>query len=263
MRLIKQYALVYREYLSNCFAEAMSYRLHFFLLIIMDLLFYASVLGSVEFLFQHVDHIGLWNRTQFMLFLSFMLAIEHLHMTFISENFWNFSFDIRTGRLDFILLKPIATPFVVFFKVMRPGTLINALFPWGYLIYFGNQLHFVLWQWLCLPLLVLAGLTLLTAIEILISMSMFWIIESFGVNLLRLQLQQISRWPEFIFQGPSRLIFGLLMPVLVVGSAPVQFLLDPHQWPGLVKMAALIVLACYLTALAWRKGLASYESASS
>jgi ABC-2 type transport system permease protein len=262
MRTLRHYAGIYREFVNNCFAAALTYRLHFILLIVMDLLFYLSILGSVDFLFAHLDHIGPWGRSQFMFFMSFMIAVEHLHMTFISENFWEFSYDVRMGRLDFILLKPVGALFIIFFRSMRPGTLLNGFFPWAYLIYFGRELGLGPLQWLALPGLVLFSLALLTSVEILISMSMFWIVESMGVNFFRMQLQQLARWPDFVYQYFARKFFSFVVPVLLVGSAPVSFLLD-GQWPGLVKMIGLMLLSWVLIGYFWRKGLASYESASS
>ena len=86
--MIKKYTSVYREYINHAFAEALSYRAHFVLLIIMDLLFYASLIFSVDFIFDHIDHLGPWERSEFLFFISFMLAIDHIHMTLVSESFW-------------------------------------------------------------------------------------------------------------------------------------------------------------------------------
>ncbi|MBF2055437.1 MAG: ABC-2 family transporter protein [Candidatus Sericytochromatia bacterium] len=263
MPLLRRYALIYREYVNNCVAEALSYRLHFVLLIVMDLLFYLSLLGGVDFLFQHLDQIGPWNRQAFLFFMAFMIAVEHLHMTFVSENFWAFSHDIRTGKLDFILLKPAAALFIVFFRAMRPATLLLGLFPWGLLGWYGSQLGLLWWQWLLLPPLVLLGLALLTSVEILISMSMFWLVESMGINFLRMQLQQLSRWPDFIYGYFAQKFFGLAVPVLLVGSAPVRFVLNPHDTSGLLWLLGLMGLSWLLTAFFWRRGLRAYESASS
>ncbi|PIQ24131.1 hypothetical protein COW36_10820 [bacterium (Candidatus Blackallbacteria) CG17_big_fil_post_rev_8_21_14_2_50_48_46] len=263
MSVLKHYGGIYREYVNNCFAAAMSYRLHFVLLIVMDLVFYATILGSVDFLFAHLSQIGPWGRSEFMFFMAFMIAVEHLHMTFVSENFWEFSYDIRTGRLDFILIKPVAALFVIFFRSMRPGTLLNGFFTWYFLWYYGQILHFSAWQWLLLPPLVLLGLALLTSIEILLCMSMFWIVESMGINFMRMQFQQVSRWPDFVYQYFAQKFFSFVIPVLLVGSAPVRFLFNPVEWQGLVWMGFLLLLCWFLIGFFWRKGLASYESASS
>lgn len=263
LRRLRIYSAVYRMFISNCFAAASSFRLHFVLLIVMDQLFYLSMLGSVDFIFDHVETIGAWRREQFMFFVAFMLAVDHLHMTFVSESFWDFSFDLRTGRLDFILLRPLNTLFSIFARLVRPATMVNFFIPWGLLIYFGQQLALPALSWILLAPLVLLALFLLTAIEILFSMLMFWTIEAYGINFLRMQLQAIARWPDFIYQGFAKRFFTLFVPILLVGSAPVRFLLDHGQWQGLVGMLLALGIVSLLIGWVWRLGLRSYESASS
>ena len=118
-------------------------------------------------------------------------------------------------------------------------------------------------QWLMIPLLVVLALTLLVSIEILISMSMFWTIESFGINFLRMQLQQLSRWPDFIFKNMARKVFTYLVPVLLVGSVPVKVLLGEQPLTLLLSMVAATLVFWPLIYFFWRLGLRKYESASS
>ena len=260
---IRHYSGVYGRFLSTCFAAASSYRLHFVLLIVMDQLFYLSMLGSVDFIYQHVEKIGSWNRDAFMFFIGFMLAVDHLHMSFVSESFWDFSFDIRTGKLDFILLRPLNTLFNIFARQIRPASLVNVFTPWAVMIYFGSRLGLDQIAWVTLLPLVILSLILLSSLEILLSMLMFWTVESMGINFLRIQLQAISRWPEFIYQGFARRFFTLVIPILLVGSAPVNFLLDHGQWREVAFMGVALILCWAVTGLAWRAGLRAYESASS
>jgi len=260
---LKQYLGVYREFIGNSFSQAMSFRVHFVLLIVMDLLFYFSSLASVDFIFNHVERIGPWNRDEFLFFVSFMLAVDHLHMTFISESFWTFSYEVRTGRLDFILLKPIGALFNVFFRFIRPASLCNIFVPWACMFYFGNKAEISGVTWILIPPMLVLSLTLLVSLEILLSMSMFWVIESFGINFLRMQFQQMARWPDFVYRYFARKTFTIIIPILLIGSAPVRFLFDQKDWPILAGMIAWILLSWWLIKIAWHKGLKRYESASS
>jgi ABC-2 type transport system permease protein len=260
---MKKYCLLYREFFNTCLAEATTYRFHFILVIFMDLLFYACSLASVDFIFDYVKVIGPWQRDEFMFFIAFMLAIDHLHMTFISESFWNFSGDIRTGKLDFVLIKPMNSLFSIFFRFIRPATALNAIFPWGALFYFGNGAGIELWGYLLLPPLVLTSLSLLVMLEILISMLMFWTVESFGINFLRIQFQQLSRWPDFVYRYFARKAFTVFFPILLVGSAPVHFLLDASEWDYLLWIAVAIGASAFAIKIFWQLGLKKYESASS
>jgi ABC-2 type transport system permease protein len=262
-RLIHYYARLYRGYISVCAAQALSFRLHFLLLIIVDLFFYASSFGTVSFIFGHVDAIGPWNRHEFLFFVAFILAVDQLHMSLFTMAFWEFSADLRLGRLDFWLVKPANIIFIVFFRHIRFATLLLVPLVWSVLIYLGLQLHLSITDWIILPGLVLTALTLLVTIEICLSAAMFWTIESVGINFLRMQIQSVGRWPDFVYQYLFRKIFTVFVPILLVASTPVHVLLDSKPMYSLLVLAGVIVALWGVIGLLWRAGLHQYESASS
>lgn len=262
-RQINRYKNIYFEFLKNSISQSTSFRAHFVLLILVDLVFYLTSLFTIDFIFQYSGHIGEWNRSQFLFFASFMLIIDHLHMTFFSESFWEFSFSIRTGNLDFVLLKPISALFSLFFRYFRPASLFNFIVPWSSMIYFGIEAELSLISWLSIPFLALLGLTLILSIEILVSMLNFLTVEGYGVNFLRMQIQAMSRWPDFVFNYLSRKIFTLLIPVLMVGSYPIRFIFDNSRWMDLVYLIGTTGIIWILIQFTWKLGLRYYESASS
>ncbi|MBP9706852.1 MAG: ABC-2 family transporter protein [Oligoflexales bacterium] len=257
------YFSIYKQFLTINVAAASQFRLNFVLLILMDMIAYTSSLLLVDFIYKHVEQIGIWQRNEFMFFISFMLVVDHLHMTFVSENFWNFAYDIRTGRFDFNLLKPVSSIFISFFYYIRPASLLVLPFPWACLIYFGLQSDLSHMAWVSLPFLIVLSLGFWVCFEILLSISTFWLIEGYGINFLRVQLQQISRWPDFSFSHLVRKFFILFIPVLVVGSFPVRFLLDQRAWMYIVYMLAGLLVLVFLIRRLWGVGLKYYESASS
>lgn len=248
---------------STSFSLAMSFRLNFFLLIVMDLFFYFSSLATVSIIFDHVQTIGPWNKDQLMFFTSFMLCVDHLHMTLISESFWVFSRDLKTGNVDFILLRPIHSIFSIFFRHVRASSLCNIFIIWACLIYFGLKIDLPILSWICLPFLVILSFALLAILEIIISTSMFWMTEGMGINFLRMQMQNLSRWPDFIYSKLSRRVFKVFFPILLIGSAPVHFLLDHSSWIYLIYLIIAIVLSYLALITLWKIALRQYESASS
>ncbi len=257
------YLDVYRQFVAASFAQAMSFRGHFILVAIMDLLFYVSAIITADILFNTIPSMGDWNRYHFLFFVSFMLTVEHLHITFISESFWVFSDDIKTGNLDYKLLRPLGTLFTVLFSRLRPGTLFNFFVPWGLLIYYGSILELTLTKWLLLPILVLSGLSLLVLIEVLICMGMFWMIDGTALNFVRIQLQAVAKWPDILYRSFFKRLFTIAIPILLVGSAPVHFLIDSSAWALVIYMIFTMVVLWFLISIAWRLGLRRYESASS
>lgn len=260
---VYHYFSVYAGFLSTCFTQATSFRVNFVLLVTMDLFFYFTSFATVSFIFDHVETIGPWQRPQLMFFIAYMLTLDQLHMTLISESFWVFSRELKTGALDYVILKPINTVFNVFFRHIRPSTVVNAVVTWSALGYYGYHAGLVWSDWPLVPPLLVLSFTLLVLIEFIVASSMFWLTEGLGINFLRMQMQQLGRWPDYIYARAPRRLLTFVLPILLVGSPPVHFLLDKGHWPYLLGMMAAIVGAAFVLSFVWKKGLRQYESASS
>lgn len=258
-----RYAAVYAQFVANNLAAATHFRAHFVLMIVMELTFYATALASVDFVYGHVGRIGVWDRNQFLFFLSYLLAIDQAHMGLVSESFWQLGFDIRTGMLDFKLMRPLSLFFTVFFRHLRPSSFL--LFPviWSLVVYFGVRAGLPWWAWLALPPLAVFSFAFQVAFEILLSTTMFVTVSSTGINFLRMQLQGLSRWPDFVYAGLPRRVFTVFLPVLLIGSAPVRLLFDPADSGLLLLMVPLFGLILWLNRVLWRAALRRYDSASS
>ncbi len=262
-RFLRHYLDIYWHLLGLNIERALAFRVHFLLLILMDICFYCSILFTIDFTFRLTGPLGGWSREHFLFFACFMLAVDQLHMTFVSESFWNFSADIRTGTLDFILLRPANAIFITFFRFIRAGSFVLAPVPWLLMAHFGGNIGLSTIAWIALPFMVLLALALITAIEILLMISGFWLVDSIGMNFLRMQLQDISRWPDFVYQATFRRVFTFVLPVLLASSAPVHFLFDQHKFLGVLYSLLALALITVAIRFLWHRGLQKYESASS
>ena len=254
---------VYKKFVSTSISVETSFRTSFILLIIMDMFFFFSSIASVNFIYDHVATIGPWQKDELLFFLTFMLVIDNLHMMIFSQSFWEFSFSLRSGALDYVILKPMNTIFSVFFRHFRASSLFNTPLFVGFFIYYGNKIGLGLFDWLMIPLFITLSLALLVVIEFIMSTSMFWLTDGMGINFLRMQLQQLGRWPNFIYSGAIRKFLTVFIPILLVGSGPVHFLINKDSWGLLASMlVALAVLIVVLLGV-WKIGLRRYDSASS
>ncbi|OFZ74633.1 MAG: hypothetical protein A3K03_12880, partial [Bdellovibrionales bacterium RIFOXYD1_FULL_44_7] len=253
----------YGAFVSTSFSEAMSFRAHFVLLIVMDLVFYGTHLWSIDILYDHIHLIGTWRREHLLFFASVMLAINQLTMTLVSENYWQFPLMIRTGNFDFHLVKPVSSIFLTFFRTIRPGSMFNMAFTAPAVVYFGLQVDLGFWAWIALPFGIVLGFLLQNSLEMLFSCAMFWMIDGTGVNFIRIEFQQLARWPDFVYPSMLRGALTYLVPVLLIGSAPVRFLLAPSDFWPILGLVVFLLFFWALLGFFWRMGLLAYESASS
>ncbi len=260
---MRHYWNVYKKFVSTSVSVETSFRTSFILLIFMDFFFFCSSVFSVNFIYDHVASIGPWQRDHLLFFITFMLTIDNLHMMIFSQSFWEFSFNIRTGALDYVILKPMSTIFSVFFRHFRASSLFNTPLFVGALIYYGIKIEITPLDWVLMPFLLIMGLALLVVIEFILSTSMFWMTDGTGINFLRMQMQQLARWPNFVYQGILRKVLTIIVPVLLIGSGPVHFLVDKSQWQLLALMVIIFFGLCGLLRIIWNFGLRHYDSASS
>ena len=263
MKKVAHYWDVYKKFVATSVSVETSFRTSFVLLILMDFFFFFSTIASVSFIYDHVVAIGPWEKNQLLFFLTFMLMIDNLHMMIFSQSFWEFSFNIKTGALDYVILKPMNTIFSVFFRHFRASSLFNTPLFLGHLIYYGIQVNLTPIDWFLLPFFICLSMALLVVIEFILSTSMFWLTDGIGINFLRMQMQQLARWPNFIYQGAIRKVLTVALPILLVGSGPVHFLLDKSAWQLLASMVVAVFILTFVLLFIWRIGLRRYDSASS
>ncbi len=260
---MKQFIDVYRNFISCSLTEELTYRLNFIMLLIVDAVFLMTALGAAYVLFDHIETLGPWSLHQLLFFLCFMLVVDDFQGIVLSSNFWMLSMDLKAGNLDFTFLKPIPALFPMFFRYLRPSTIVSLCVGVALLIWYGMQLQLSTVQFvLLIPLLFLA-ITLRFLIEMVISLTMFWTTEGVGINFIRLNLQALSRWPDFIYHGIARKVLSTVLPILLIGSAPLHFLFDFTQWHYLAIMLGLCLVFFGLLTFMWGRARLRYESASS
>lgn len=260
---VKYYFRLYQAFFSTSLTEMMSFRVHYVLSMVVQIVYVATTLASIKIIYQYVDKIGVWNESEFLFFTSFMLTVRLLHDAVMTRNYWEFSEYIVKGTLDFYLLKPAATPFSVFFRFVRPPMFFMVPVTFAAACYFASKLEFTLLQWILIPFLILLSFSLLASLAILISCTMFWAYRGQGVNFFRMQCQELSTWPDFIFSGLVRTFFTFVFPLLLIGSAPNRFLLNEMDGTLLISMVVFLSLVWLAVIAVWRTGIRQYESASS
>src|SRR5262252_8767369 len=133
--MLRRYFQIYAALWKNSVAREMIFKSNFLLWIVVELLWLGLQLSFIGVLYLHTDRIGTWQKWQVVMLIGGSHFIQQIFQAFFLINCTNLSELVRTGKLDFLLLLPVQTRFVVSFRQVDLGAFVNALSAIGVMIY--------------------------------------------------------------------------------------------------------------------------------
>src|ERR1043165_8330482 len=121
---LRRYGSIFSALWKNSIVREMQFKLNFLLWIVVELLWFALQLTFIGVIYSHTDHIGDWSKWQVVLLIGTSNFIQQLFTTIFLSNLTQLSELIRTGRLDFLLLLPINTRFLISLRQVDLGGFI-------------------------------------------------------------------------------------------------------------------------------------------
>ena len=270
------YSKVFLTFARNSLVRDMTFRTNFIVEAISSLSWMIMNLGFYLLIFHYTRQIGTgsgaWNQYQFFLFIATTMFVNSLVQAFFMPNAQEFSELIRTGALDFALLKPIDTQFLISLQKVHWSSLSNFGFAILLAAYSLTKLDYAPSPLQCAiyPFYVLMGVMILYSLMISLAATSIWLGRNQTLYDFWFYITNFSRYPMEIYGGrfgtPLRLVFTYVIPVLVVINVPARLLAKPltAEYAYLALFALLATLAS-LAASRWifTRALGSYRSASS
>jgi ABC-2 type transport system permease protein len=274
------YFRIFLTFARNSLVRDMMFPTNFVIETISSIGWMAMNLAFYVLIFQYTDHIGAdpasgaaWDKYQFFVFIATTMFVNGIVEMFLMLNADQFSELIRTGNLDFALLKPIDTQFLVSLQRVDWSSLSGLGVASGLLAYSVPRLEgfqpslvaFVLY-----PAYVAMGVLIIYSIMIALAATSIWMGRNQSLYDFWFYITNFSRYPMEIYRGPVgdwlRRLFTFVLPVLIVVNVPARLMAKPLR-PEYAYLALYAVLATVLSLLAARwvfnRALLSYRSASS
>jgi len=272
------YFRVFATFLRNSLVRDMTFRANFLIDTVSSTVWVFMNLGFYVLIFHYTPMLGVgtgWGKYEFFLFLGTTLLINILMRGLFLSNAVELSEQIRTGTLDFALLKPIDTQFLVSlgrieWSAIGPGTcglllIVYALVQLGYV---PGLLTLALYM-----LYVLCGVGIYYSLMIGMASTSIWMGRNRSLLDFWFYVTNFSRYPMEIYTGrfgtPIRHVFTFLIPVFIAVNVPARLLVRPLdvRRPGdwFLPVFALAATAGSLLVSRWlfHRALLSYRSASS
>jgi ABC-2 type transport system permease protein len=266
MTMLKRYLAIYFALWRNSVTRELIFKSNFLLWILVELLWFGLQLSLIGVLYLHTDHIGSWTKWQVVMLIGASHFIQQIFQAFFLINCTNLSELIRTGKMDFLLLLPVNTRFVVSFRQVDLGGFVNGTFGLAVIAYAARRLHFVptVAQVLGFLILCAVGILIHYSLMFLLASISFWTVRAQGIVWGYYNLFQIARMPDEAFRGLFKAVFTFAIPMLLVSNVPVRLLVSKVTSPGPLILLVAMSAGCFaLSEWGWRASLRHYTSASS
>lgn len=240
--------------------------------------------GLFKIIYGHANSIGAgWGENEFFIFLGTIWIINSIVQTFFMANAQEFSELIRTGNLDFALLKPIDTQFLISFPRITWAQIPNGLLGGALIAYHmammaqdaGKELHISFGTIAAFVVLVLCGATVMYCVMIVLASTSIWLGRNQQLHSFWFYITNFYRYPMEIYQTnwigwAFWAVFTFVVPILVVSNVPARTLAQPSGFPfeswewGLAAYSVLsAVISVFVSRKVFQLALKSYRSASS
>jgi ABC-2 type transport system permease protein len=266
------YFRVFATFFRNSLVREMTFRSNLLITIVTRLFYFVAQVALFEIIYRQVNAIDDWTRPEYFAFLATGMLINSLVETFFMPNCANFSELIRTGNLDFVLLKPIDPQFLISFEKMELAMLNQALLALGLLGYalvrIGGPIDPV--RVAMYVLFVAVGVAFFYSLMLMLASTSVWFGRNTGLYDFWFYIIIFARYPREIYSGSLagdalQFTFSFMIPILLVVTVPSRVLLAKVLTPSWLTLVALTAaaLGLVISRAVFRSSLRAYRSASS
>lgn len=251
-------------------ANELAFRANFLVKIFVEVLWLSILLLFYQTIFDKTSIIAGWDRNEYLFFIGCHYALSGIVETFFLENCTGFPELIRSGDLDFMLLRPIDEQFLITTRWIDWSTAPNVLLGAGVMTFALRDMHwtFDLWRVGAFAVLFACGMAMAYSFLLLLTSTSVWMVRNQNIMELWWLFTTLMRYPREIYQGrwgfPFGVFFTFVIPVILVVNVPAHVMVKPLTEPYL--LAVMVVFAVLLLRLSrqfFRFALQSYRSASS
>jgi ABC-2 type transport system permease protein len=268
------YVRVWLTFVRNALVREMTFRGNFIAEVLTILFWFAAQIVLFDVIYQQAPSIRDWSKHEYFAFMATGMLINAIVEGLFMPNCANFGEMIRTGDLDFALVKPIDAQFLISTQMfswsqvieilLAIGLLVRSVFKAGVVISFDRVAIYIA--------LVAFGVAFYYALMLMLASTSVWLGRNQSLYDFWFYVTSFGRYPQGIYRNQGMigevLWFGLsfVVPLLLVVTVPARLILkkalEPNFYVALFAPLGTILLLV-VARLVFNKALSQYRSASS
>jgi ABC-2 type transport system permease protein len=259
------YARLFTTLVKINIQQELAYRANAIVSILLSLMWLGWELLSLRIIFSNTATLGGWGPGELIALLGVFRLVNTLMAALIWPNTEKFNAGMRDGSLDYTLLQPANSLFLISFSriiVWRVWDLVLAaiLIVLGISMSGGGATPLHL---LSFVLLVASGGAIIYSLWVVMMAFTFWFVK-FDNNVTILQaLLEAGRFPAPVYPPWLRVIVTFVVPIAVATTVPLQALRGDLAWWQVLLFLGVGGASTLVAARVWKAGVQRYSGASS
>jgi len=244
--------------------QELIYRANAMINALLSLMWLGWELLGLSIIFSNTQTLGGWGPGELVALLGVWRLVNTVMVALIWPNTEKFNASVRDGSLDYTLLQPVNSQFLVSFSRIVIWRLWDVVLA-AVLIVTGigmsrggaplNVIGFLL--------LTISGALIIYSLWIVLIACTFWFVK-FDNNVTILQaLMDSGRYPANVYPVWMRLIVTFVVPIAVATTVPLQALRGDLRWWQVLLFLAIGAASLFVAARVWKLGVRRYSGASS
>ncbi|RIK65912.1 MAG: multidrug transporter [Planctomycetota bacterium] len=259
-KLISLYARVNIQNLA-------AYRFDMYMRIVVSILHLISELMGVWIIFHGTRSVRGWQWQHMLVLVGVYRLVAGGIRIAIVPNMRRLLEDIRNGTLDFVLLRPVNSQFLVSIRevvVYRVADVLLGIFVAGYGCYalrgalpFRESVEFAL--------MLAAGFAIVYAVWLMLGTLCFWFVRVQNIEMVFWNVFEAGRFPIDIYRPQVRWLLTYVIPLAFITTVPAAALIgDEAKIPPSAPLwgFALAGIMLFVSNRFWHFGLRHYSGAS-
>jgi ABC-2 type transport system permease protein len=245
--------------------QELAYRADMVVNLLLNLMWLGWELLSLRIIFSNTATLGGWGPGELIALLGVFRLVNTLMAALIWPNTEKFNAGMRDGSLDYTLLQPVNSLFIITFSriiIWRVWDIVLAIILIAVgLNISGSEVSLV--SLFSFILLVASGLLIIYSLWVVMIACTFWFIK-FDNNVTILQaLLDTGRYPVTVYPSWLRLIVTFIVPIAVATTVPLQALRGDLTGWQIILFLAIGAASLLVAARVWQAGVRRYSGASS
>jgi ABC-2 type transport system permease protein len=250
-------------------SREMAFRGNFLVKVSVEVLWLGILVVFYKTVFAQTKVVAGWPEAEYLFFVGCYFALNGIIETLFLENCNDFAELVRTGDLDFLLLKPVDEQLLITCRRIDWGTAPNVILGAILMVVALSKMgwHFDPLRVLVFGVTFVCGTAIAYSFMLLLTSLSVWMVRNQSLMEMWWLFSSLARYPKEIFLGtwaePIGLFFTFLVPILLVVNIPASAMVRVLD-PSMVVFTLLATLGLlWASRRFFQRSLRSYRSASS